>query len=63
MVVPSIFKHPFLVLRVACRHPRIFALGFSEGSGGIGMTYDDDPWSPRSFAYDAGRDLRRWGRV
>ena len=23
---------------------------------------DDDPSSPRSEAYDTGRDLRRWGR-
>lgn len=59
--MPSILRHPRLILR-ALRHPRIFVLGFSEGRGDLGMTYDDDPSSPRSEAYDAGRDLRRWGR-
>lgn len=30
-------------------------LGFLESAGCIGMTYDDDPESPRSVAYDEGR--------
>jgi hypothetical protein len=60
MRLPSIIRRPWLI-RHALRHPRIFLLGFREGSGDAGMTYDDDPWSPRSMAYDCGRDLRRWG--
>ena len=59
--IPSIFKHPRLILR-ALRYPRIFALGWSEAYSSDGMTYDGDPYSPRSEAYDTGRDLRRWGR-
>ena len=39
-----------------------FILGFREGAGDWGMTYDDDPDSPRSVAYDNGRSLRRGGR-
>ena len=38
---------------------RAFILGFREGTGNVGMTYDDDPWSPRSRAYDYGRYLRQ----
>lgn len=34
-------------------------LGFDEGLGDMGMTYDDDPESPRSVAYDLGRTVRR----
>ena len=34
-------------------------LGFIEGSGDVGMTYDDDPDSDRSAAYDAGRAERK----
>lgn len=59
--MPSVFRHPRLIAR-AIRHPRIFALGFSEATSSNGRTYDDDPSSPRSEAYDTGRDLRRWGR-
>lgn len=59
--MPSIFRHPRLILRVL-RYPRIFALGFREASSSDGRTYDDDPWSPRSEAYDTGRDLHRWGK-
>lgn len=36
-----------------------FALGYSEGMGDLGMTYDGSPCSPRSTAYDYGRTLRR----
>ena len=34
-----------------------FILGAREAGGGVGMTYDDDPESPRSRAYDEGRNL------
>ena len=34
-----------------------FILGFRESAGGMGMTYDDDPDSPRSVAYDTGRGI------
>lgn len=43
----------------ALRHPRIAHLGFSEGDGDLGLTFDDDPYSARSVAYDVGRTLRR----
>lgn len=61
MRLPSIIRHPWLILP-ALRHWREFLLGFREGAGDMGMTYDDDPESPRSLAYDAGRDVRRMGR-
>lgn len=38
---------------------KAFVLGFREGDGDVGMTYDNDPESPRSRAYDRGRTLRR----
>ena len=41
------------------RHPRIAALGFTEGGGGVGLTFDDEL---RNDAYDTGRALRRIGR-
>lgn len=41
----------------AVRHPRIALLGAREFRSGMGMTYDDDPTSPRSAAYDSGREL------
>jgi hypothetical protein len=34
-----------------------FHLGVQEASGDIGMTYDNDPESPRSVAYDVGRTV------
>ena len=41
-------------------HPEEYSLGFDEAyeepHGAVGMTYDDDPDSPRSQAYDYGRD-------
>jgi hypothetical protein len=40
-------------------HPRVALLGYREGLDSMGMTYDDDPESPRSTAYDVGRTLRR----
>lgn len=61
MRLPSIFRHPSLIA-ISLRHWAIFRLGWSEAHQD-GRTYDDDPWSPRSMAYDAGRDLRRIGRA
>jgi hypothetical protein len=60
--MPSVLRHPYL-LRYALWHPLIFALGFREAHSSNGMTYDENPWSARSMAYDAGRDLRCWGRA
>lgn len=46
-------------LASALRHPRVALLGFREGRGDVGVTYDGDAESPRSAAYDVGRTLRR----
>ena len=62
MNLPSIIRHPSLIV-TALRHRAEFVLGWREAMSSDGMTYDNDPWSPRSLAYDAGRDLRRLGRV
>lgn len=59
--MPSIFKHPRLIVN-ALRHRAIFRLGWTEAYGD-GRTYDNYPGSPRSEAYDTGRDLRRWGNA
>jgi hypothetical protein len=61
MTAPSIVRHPRLILN-ALRHRQEFRLGWDEAYGD-GRTYDEDPWSPRSQAYDTGRDLRRMGRA
>lgn len=53
------FRYMIRWLPAALRHPAIALLGFREGNGDVGMTYDDDPESPRSVAYDVGRTLRR----
>ena len=37
--------------------PRPFDLGVAEANDGIGMTYDNDPESPRSVEYDTGRTI------
>lgn len=39
-----------------------FWLGLTEGFEGLstGITYDDDPESPRSRAYDRGRNVGEW---
>lgn len=58
----AIIRHPRLIGR-AIRYPRIFALGWREALTSNGMTYDNDPSSPRSEAYDVGRDLRKLGRA
>ena len=34
---------------------RAWRLGFLEADGSVGITYDGDPESPRSVAYDEGR--------
>lgn len=44
----------FVLARIM--HPRIYRLGISEAHSSLGMTYDDDPESPRSVAYDLGRN-------
>ena len=36
-----------------------WSLGHEEAEGDVGMTYDDDPESPRSRAYDEGRTAGR----
>ena len=36
-----------------------FRLGWEEADGEVGTTYDDDPTSPRSEAYDCGRTVGR----
>ena len=61
MTAPSLIKHPRLIIPVL-RHRSEFKLGWREAYGD-GRTYDNDPWSPRSEAYDAGRDLRRLGKA
>jgi hypothetical protein len=33
----------------------IWQQGYDEANNAFGMTYDDDPASPRSVAYDEGR--------
>ena len=38
-----------------------FIKGFLEAKGDAGLTYDDDPTSPRSEAYDRGRNLGQRG--
>jgi hypothetical protein len=54
------FPHPAdKLLRALIRHPEEFRLGFDEGDGDVGMTYDDDPSSERSAAYDMGRSYKR----
>jgi hypothetical protein len=62
MTLPSVIRHPRL-LRYVLRHPRVFALGWTEANSSNGQTFDGDPESARSSAYDTGRDLRRFGRA
>jgi hypothetical protein len=38
-------------------HPLCFLQGACEFRSDCGMTWDDNPYSPRSEAYDRGRDL------
>lgn len=58
----KVLWHIGATVRAICTHPRVFTLGFVEGRGDMGMTYDDDAYSPRSVAYDLGRNLRRVGK-
>ena len=44
-------------------HPLEFAWGFDEGDEAMGVTFDNDPESPRSVAYDLGRSLRKGMQV
>lgn len=37
-----------------------YLLGRFERGGGVGITFDNDPWSPRSRAYDRGRGRGEW---
>ena len=46
-----------LILQLIVAHPEEFVLGYQETDSGFGMTYDDDPESPRSQAYDIGLTL------
>lgn len=45
-------------IRPTIRHPVIAVTGFQEGTCSNGVTFDDDPYSDRSVAYDVGRTLR-----
>ena len=45
----------------ALRHLRLALLGWREAFDSNGQTFDRDPYSPRSRAYDFGRRLRRRG--
>ncbi len=49
-------------LLYALRHLKITLVGFREGRGDLGLTFDDDPSAPRSVAYDVGRNIRRRGK-
>lgn len=51
--------NPYEILFLINSHPNEFILGYTEGLGGVGMTYDNDPTSNRSSAYDLGRALRQ----
>ena len=45
-------------LRPALRHLPITLAGYREATCSNGLTFDDDPYSDRSVAYDVGRTLR-----
>lgn len=60
--LPSVIRHPRL-LGPALAHPALVAQGWREAHSSSGVTFDDDPDSPRSVAYDVGRDLRLRGRA
>lgn len=51
-VIPASEVH-----RVIAAHPEEFMLGYEESEDAFGMTYDDDPMSDRSMAYDFGRSV------
>lgn len=49
------------IILPALRHPLIALTGFREATTSNGLTFDDDPYSDRSVAYDVGRNLRLLG--
>ena len=51
------FRNPRETVWAVIRHPRIAALGFTEGDGDMGLTFGD----LRDDAYDTGRAVRRIG--
>ena len=55
-------KHVRFIIN-ALRHWQEFKLGWREAYSSSGVTYDDDPWSDRSLAYDYGRNIRTRGRA
>lgn len=50
-------KRLLWLLGNVARYPMIGLLGVKEFKSSVGMTYDNDPTSPRSGAYDSGREL------
>jgi hypothetical protein len=53
----GVARNPRETVWAVIRHPRTAALGFAEGDGDMGLTFDD----LRDEAYDMGRALRRIG--
>jgi len=45
------------ILRLIFEYPHNFALGVEEAGASFGQTFDDDPESDASLAYDLGRTL------
>lgn len=50
-------RHLIRLIIAALRHPIIALRGLREFRDGSGLTFDDDPTSPRSTAYDSGREI------
>jgi|LakMenEpi03Aug12_release.lakeMendotaPanAssembly.Ray.scaffolds.fasta_scaffold15635_4 hypothetical protein len=48
-----------LFYKLIIAYPNEFKLGFTEGMNPFGITYDNNPESDRSQAYDLGRSLRQ----
>ena len=57
MSIPKRARRAAFLFANVARHPRISALGAREYTDSTGRTYDGDPDSPRSRAYDSGREL------
>lgn len=53
----SASAHFIYCLRAAAYHPLIAFRGAREFRSGFGLTYDNDPWSAKSEAYDSGREI------
>jgi hypothetical protein len=51
------FRNPRETVWAVIRHPRTAVLGFVEGDGDMGLTFND----LRDEAYDMGRAVRRIG--